>query len=167
VVLPTGEIEVLVTSLLDEEKYLTAEFKELYWLRWGVETFYGTLKGRLNLDNFTGKSVEAVKQDFYSTIFLSNLETIITEEAQESMKEKAQDCMYPKAVNKAVSFNAIKNYALELFYKGGDIDNKLKKLTRLFLMNPTITRKERIVPRNKISPGKSLDYQRRIKKMVF
>ena len=149
VILATGEIEVLVTSLLDEGKYLTAEFKELYWLRWGVETFYGTLKGRLNLDNFTGKSAEAVKQDFYSTIFLSNLETIITEEAQESIKEKSQGSMYPKAVNKAVSFNAIKNYAFELFYERGDIGDKLKKLTRLFLLNPSITRKERIVPRKK------------------
>ena len=57
--------------------------------------------------------------------------------------------MYPKAVNKAVSFNAIKNYAFELFYERGDIGDKLKKLTRLFLLNPSITRKERIVPRKK------------------
>jgi len=71
VILDNGEIEVLVTSLLDEKKYPVEDFKELYWKRWGIETFYDTIKNRLNLENFTGKSVEAVKQDFYSTIFIS------------------------------------------------------------------------------------------------
>ena len=47
--------------------------------RWGIETFFGVLKGRLNLENFSGKTAESVKQDFYSTIFISNLETILTE----------------------------------------------------------------------------------------
>ena len=37
--LSTGEIEVLVTSLLDEKKYTAQMFKELYNLRWGVEGF--------------------------------------------------------------------------------------------------------------------------------
>jgi hypothetical protein len=32
--------------------------------RWGVETFYGVLKGRLELEHFSGQSVEAVRQDF-------------------------------------------------------------------------------------------------------
>jgi hypothetical protein len=74
VVLDTGEVEVLVTSLLDEQEYPTEIFKELYYLRWGIETFYGTIKGRLTLENFTGKSVEAIKQDFYATIFISALD---------------------------------------------------------------------------------------------
>ena len=68
--LKSGEMEVLVTSLLDEHVYDTAFFKELYALRWGIETFYGTIKGRLNLENFSGKSVEAILQDFHATIFI-------------------------------------------------------------------------------------------------
>ncbi len=68
VILKTGEVEVLVTSLLDETLYPASEFGPLYYLRWGVETFYGRVKGRLALENFTGKTPEAIKQDFYSTI---------------------------------------------------------------------------------------------------
>ncbi len=48
-VLPSGEIEVLATSLMDEQKFQTGGFKELYFLRWGVETFFAKLKGRLSL----------------------------------------------------------------------------------------------------------------------
>ena len=39
-----GEIEVLITSLLDKSKYRHADFKPLYQLRWGSETCYDTLK---------------------------------------------------------------------------------------------------------------------------
>jgi hypothetical protein len=38
--LPTGELEVLVTSLLDEATYPTDDFLELYHCRWGHETYY-------------------------------------------------------------------------------------------------------------------------------
>lgn len=59
VLLKDGSIEVLVTSLLDEEKYPTVDFQQLYYLRWGVETFYGILKTRLGLENFSGYSSES------------------------------------------------------------------------------------------------------------
>ena len=54
--LDTGELEVLVTSLLDEQKYPTEGFKELYHLRWGVEGFYGLIKERLNGDKLYWKN---------------------------------------------------------------------------------------------------------------
>ena len=72
-----GEIEVLMTSLLDSN-IDKEEFKKLYGLRWEIETFFGVLKGRLSLENFTGLTIEAIKQDFWSTIFISNYETILT-----------------------------------------------------------------------------------------
>jgi hypothetical protein len=71
VLLNTGEWEVLVTSLLDEIRYPTTEFRSLYARRWGIETFYGLLKTRLDLENFTGNGAEAVRQDFHATIDLS------------------------------------------------------------------------------------------------
>lgn len=165
--LPTGEDEVLVTSLMDPLKYKRTEFKYIYSLRWGVETFYATIKGRLNVENFTGKSVESIKQDFHSTIFLSNIETIFTDDAKEILEEKALNSVHDKSVNKAVSFNAIKNYAFELFYEPGELHEKMEKLTQLFLMNPITVRKNRKVPRRPHSDARSLYYQKQVKKAVF
>jgi len=71
--LSTGEYEVLATSLLDTELYPYEIFKELYYYRWGVETFYGKLKTRLGLENFSGLSVEAVKQDFHVAVLLTGV----------------------------------------------------------------------------------------------
>jgi len=85
ILLSTGEIEVLATSLLDETIFSTDDFSYLYSLRWGIETFFSKVKGRLALENFTGKSVESIYQDFWSTIFISNLETIMMEDVEKNM----------------------------------------------------------------------------------
>jgi Transposase DDE domain len=45
--LPSGELEVLATSLLDQALYPTEEFLTVYHWRWGHETFHLMLKGRL------------------------------------------------------------------------------------------------------------------------
>ncbi|MBK6717128.1 MAG: IS4 family transposase [Burkholderiales bacterium] len=54
VVLSTGNIEVLVTSLLDTVAYPAAEFAALYHARWRIEEAFKTLKCRLHLEGFTG-----------------------------------------------------------------------------------------------------------------
>lgn len=165
VLLSTGEFEVLVTSLLDKALYPTQDFLELYGLRWGIETFYGLLKTRLTLENFTGLGVEAVKQDFYATIYLSGLEAVLTGSAQAILD--AKETQYPQKVNRAVSFNAIKTQAFALLMSGMASDRMLDKLTALFLQNPCLERKERNPPRKKTSATGLLNYHKRMKKQCF
>ncbi|MEK6482607.1 IS4 family transposase, partial [Catalinimonas sp. 4WD22] len=38
--LPSGQTEVLITSLLDQEQFPTICFGQLYCFRWGIETYY-------------------------------------------------------------------------------------------------------------------------------
>jgi hypothetical protein len=163
--LSTGEYEVLVTSLLDEFLYPTTEFLALYRLRWGIETFYGLLKTRLELENFTGTGVEAIKQDFYATVYLSGLESLLTDAAQVQLD--AKKTKYPQTVNRAVSFNAIKNQALDLLFSDMDSDPLLEKLTALFLTSPCLERSHRNPPRKKSSARVLLNFQKRQKKHCF
>ncbi len=165
-ILSTGEVEVLVTSLLDETLYPTEDFRALYNQRWGIETFYDVIKNRLNLENFTGKTPEALKQDFHSTIFVSNLESILTDEAKLRLAHRSQFHKYPQIVNKAVSFNAIKNHVLELFYTE-EAPSILTKLTLLFMQKPTLVRENRKVTRKNVSPRTLVNYYKRIKKICF
>ena len=165
VLLATGEFEVLVTSLLDAAKYPPAGFLELYGLRWGVESFYGLLKTRLELENFTGTGAEAVRQDFHATVYLSGLESILTAPAQ--AKLDAKEVRHPQTVNRAVSFNAIKNEAFDLLMGDLETGPLLEKLTALFLTNPSLDRKGRNPPRIKTSARGLLDFQRRQKKHCF
>ncbi len=145
----TGEWEVLVTSLRDEATYPTAGFLELYHGRWGVETFYGVLKTRLDLENFSGTGAEAVRQDFHATVYLTGLESILTETAQAQLD--AKEPRHPQTVNRAVSFNAIKHHALDLLWSNLDTPPLIERLTALFLTNPTCARPQRRPPRQKTS----------------
>lgn len=164
--LDTGENEILVTNLLSETDFPTQDFKELYWKRWGVETFYGVVKTRLCLENFTGFSAESVRQDFYSTIFLTGLETILTEDAEDILSQKQVN--NPQQVNKAVSFNAIKNQAMEILSGKGSEKEISEKLTVLFLTNPTTKRPNRkLCSRRKENCRSLLNFHRYRKKMIF
>jgi len=166
VLLTTGEYEVLVISLLDGYLYPTEGFLELYRLRWGIETFYGLLKTRLELENFTGIGPEAVRQDFHATVYLSGLESLLTSTAQALLDAKDTKC--PQTVNRAVSFNAIKNLALDLLLGGGlETDALLEQLTALFLSNPCLERGHRNPPRKNTSSRALLSFHKRQKKHCF
>lgn len=165
--LPTGESEVLVTSL--QQKELTRhDFLEAYGLRWGIETYFGLLKERLNLENFTGKNVESVKQDLYSTLLVSNLETILTEDIDVSLAQKGEKNIYEQQVNKSVSFNLIKNRVFELLYhKKINLDKVLQEMTVLFLQSPVLKRRNRHVDRNLSGAYRRLRYNKTVRKICF
>jgi hypothetical protein len=168
--LPTGEEEILVTSLADESKYPYKIFKELYGMRWGIETMFKVLKSRLGLENFTGKTAEAVRQDFYSTILISNLETILTQELNTELESKSKS-KYPQKVNKSVSFNAIRDRAFELLSSEVSLDILMEDLSKLLLQNLTVVRKDRLHPprvkKTKRARDPLVNYYRNIAKINF
>lgn len=70
--LTNREWEALITNL-EEEEVEEAAFSELYYKRWGIETKYKQVKQKLELENFRGRLVENIKQDFYVMITVSNI----------------------------------------------------------------------------------------------
>ena len=165
--LPDGKLEVLVTTLLDERKYPTEEFLEVYHGRWGHETFYSLLKGRLDLENFSGETVEAVRQDFHATVLLCNLESLLTEPAQAVVKEKSAEHQQPKQINRADAYHALKDRLLELLYSDTPPELVIRQLQCLFLARPISVPPDRKVPRRKQSFHRSYHFQRHVKKIVF
>ena len=70
-------------------------------------------------------------------------------------------------VNHAVSFNAIKNQALELLYSNKPTDEVIECLENLFVTNPVSIRNEREVPRRKPSARHLLNFAKRLRKFAF
>ena len=165
--LPTGELEVLATSLLDEQRYRTEEFLNVYHCRWNHETFYGIMKGRLDLENFSGQTVEAVRQDFFATLFLCNLESVLTESAGQVLREQSTGDHPPTQVNHAVAFHALKDQLLKLLYSELPVETVVEKLQIMFLGAPVSVRSQRKPPRKKLSMFRSYHFQRRVRKIVF
>ncbi|MBQ8095144.1 MAG: IS4 family transposase [Clostridia bacterium] len=72
-------VETLATNWFDLP---SSEFKELYHLRWPVETNYSLLKNKLQLTDFTGLSVNSIIQEFWLAVLMSYLVGITFFEAQ-------------------------------------------------------------------------------------
>lgn len=164
--LPEGEVEILATSLLERKKYPLKIFKKLYYKRWRIETFYQAIKSRLAVDNFTGRTVEAIKQDFFSTLFISGLETILSAETNAELGKKST--LRKQQVNKAISFHAIKDkIILLMFDPPTDFEEQVR---RLFILNPTLKREDRQKNPERLSlkaNAKSLHFQKFTRKAVF
>ena len=163
--LKTGEYEVLVTNLLNKRRFPKDTFKYLYYMRWGVEGLYHILKSRLNLENFTGKTVESIYQDFYAAVYLTGLEAILTLNSNKILAKRKTK--FPQKVNRAVSFNAIKNLLFKLLSLKPNSFICIKKLEDLFLMTPTVVRESRHPPRVKHRSRTSLAFTKRARKYCF
>lgn len=146
--LPNGEIEVLMTSLFDSQKYPSKMFKELYFLRWGIETFYDQLKNKLKAEYFTGYSKISILQDFYCAIFISNLQSIIVNDLQEELDVQSKNKKYTQKVNANLSYGFLKNRILELLFKEAPLENVIQELKILFLKNTIPIRENRSNKRN-------------------
>lgn len=133
--LPNKEVEVLITSLLDSQKYPASMFKELYFLRWGIETYYDELKTKLKLEHFTGYSEKSILQDFFCTIFISNLQSVIVNDLQNELAVKNQNKILEYKINTNLSYGFLKNRILELLCKDASLEFVYNELEELFLKN--------------------------------
>ena len=105
--LPTGEVEVLMTSLLDAVDFPTGAFAELYHLRWAQEENYKRFKCRVEVENWSGKSALSIFQDFHAKVLALNL--VLASTAQEIVDDRRRDDSHPKQVNMTHALCAMKN----------------------------------------------------------
>jgi hypothetical protein len=113
--LTSGEREALVTNLTEGEVEEGA-FPGLYYKRWPIETKYDQIKQKLELENFSGRLVDNIKQDFYAMTTVSNTLSSALREANrkigESGKEKGLKYKYRANVNHAVG--VLKDQLIEI-----------------------------------------------------
>jgi hypothetical protein len=88
VTLDTGETELLITTLLDQDAYTTWDIKGLYHLRWGVEECFKKLKPKMKIEQFGCKKVQGVLQEFYAHIFTLNMTSLVAAPAQDIIEKK-------------------------------------------------------------------------------
>lgn len=82
--------ETLVTNIFDETLSYD-KFKELYFLRWGVECKYKELKSSIKIEEFSGTKPISIEQDFYASIYLSMIGALIKYEADAAIANEIKD----------------------------------------------------------------------------
>jgi len=157
--LKTGKEEYLITSLLDENKFTGKDLEEIYHLRWNEETYFDFQKNVMEIENFSGRSPETIRQDFYARILSSNLGTLIIEDAQEEVDKRLsgdKELKYEAyKINRSVALGLMKDELIEMLLlpnkKWGKRYNKLVDKVKRFTV-PIIP--ERSIPREKKYHGK-------------
>lgn len=148
VVLDNGTIEVLATSLLDETCYPSEIFKALYFERWGVETYFDEIKNKLHLEEFSGYSNNSILQDFYSTLLVSNIQTLIVRELEQELTEADTKKKYRYKVNTSLSYSLMKNRILNLLFSNVKKEDMVAELKVLFASHMIPIRPKRSFKRN-------------------
>lgn len=127
--LDNGETEILITSLLDKNAYPCEIFRELYHKRWPIEEDYKTMKSRVEIENFSGKSVESVYQDFYARVFTANLTAAMVHPAQDVVEQQTQERQHSYQVNLTQALSKMKNTVV-LFFNRSNILGLISELLR-------------------------------------
>ena len=146
--LPSGEKEVLATSLTDTQKFPYKLFKKLYHLRWGIEESYKKDKHRLQLENFSGKTITAIYQDFYANMLLGNLTSILSSSLDKRIEKKKKNAKHDYQVNITTAISKLKDMIALLFTRL-DVGMLLNKLEEMFLCNLLPVRENRSFIRKK------------------
>ena len=155
VILPDGSIEVLCTSLLDDKSFPYESFPVLYHLRWGIEEAYKLLKTRIEIEDFSGKTAIAVKQDFFAKILLMTLSAVYAYPVEERVREEykaGQKRKYDQKINRTNSIAANLSISIALFIRReferalNAFDEIVYNTRELIRPNRNNKRKKRIKP---------------------
>ena len=126
--LKTGEIEVLLTSVKDDDIIPGNAFQALYHKRWGIEEDYKLMKSRLVVEQFSGKTVHAIQQDFFAKILSKNLVVMFAEAAQVVADEKPKVAKWSYQINLTAAVALLKNSLVKLLFQSGRLKKKLVRL---------------------------------------
>lgn len=128
--LSTGETEILCTSLLDTERFPAGIFAELYHHRWTAEESFKMLKARAELENFSGKTAIAVKQDFHAKLYAITLCGIYAHPIEEKVKAEyaqGEDRKHAQKINRTSALDMLHKILIPSFLK-----NQFKKAIKAF-----------------------------------
>ena len=97
--------EMLVTNL-DRSKFSTNDLKEIYHLRWGIETSFRELKYSIGLTSFHARKAEYIKQEVFARLLLYNYCELITTHVVQQMQTKDKT----KQVNFTIAIYICREY---------------------------------------------------------
>jgi len=119
--LPGVEKEILCTSLMDTEKYPVEDIAELYHYRWNEEEGYKLFKARMEVENFSGKTALAVKQDFSAKVFImslcANLAFPIEEKVKKEYEQQEKQLKHSQKINRTNALSMTRDVCISLFLK--------------------------------------------------
>jgi hypothetical protein len=155
--LDSGEVEVLITSLVDDQKYPHDIFKDLYHKRWPVEVDYLFMKKRIEIGNFSGKTALSVYQDFHAKVFAKNLTFVLASPAQDFVISQSEEKQYDYQINYTEAISKSKDTIFLLFERPGELIVKLIQQIQTLFISST----------EPIRPGRKFERKHKMNKREY
>ncbi len=146
--LESGETEVLITSLTDAKQFPHELFADLYHLRWPVEEDYKALKYRLQVENWSGRTVHSVYQDFHAKCFSKNLTAVVATTTVDEINRKSLTLKHRHQINFAQALSRMKNTIVLLFTRTREkVAILVERVREIFVLTTEAVRPNRKYPR--------------------
>lgn len=158
VVLRTGEIEILVSSLYNSSLYSHTDIGDLYNLRWGIEEGYKKLKPKMKLEHFGSRKPEGIFQEFEAHIFMMNLVAVMGVAAQQEVEYKCNKRKLKYKYNWQNAYRFIRN-KIVLLLNLSIIDDIIEELLTLIERSVVAVKEDRSFPRSPLRKKKTRLHQ--------
>ena len=103
--LQSNSYEIIITNL-DRNIFDVKKIKEIYHLRWGIETSFRELKYAIGLTSFHARKPDFIKQEIYARLLLYNYCELITTHVIKQMKNNDKT----KQVNFTIAIYICREY---------------------------------------------------------
>lgn len=159
-----GETEVLATSVLEEERLPARLFGALYHKRWSAEEHIKRQKRWAEIENLSGRSALAVRQDIQAKSLAMNLAAMVRNLAQRLAERRYAHRQFRYQVRACSTLSAMKDNLVRLLLGEGDQQRRLLERLILHLASAVdAVRPDRRFPRQnpgKLNPGLHPAYKR-------
>lgn len=113
--LPSGQVEVLMTNLMNRKRFHYKRIGQLYGMRWGVETSISNLKSFLQLALVSAYTQPGVEQDLWSTFCAYNINSAFEFASQKQVEAKTAHRQYFYQINRNMAAGLVKRWIPYLF----------------------------------------------------
>ena len=150
----------LVIARLSAAKCLEAIEETFYYIPPFIETKYNDVKNKLEIENFTGYSPDAILQDFYATMFLTALAGVLEYDLREEIEaaHTKPENRHAYKLNVAMTISELKRTVVEMLSTSSG-----RKRERLYA-HMVVRLTKAVVP---VRPGRSTDRLKRHKSSKF
>ena len=105
----TENTSELILTNLNKEDFSSEDIKELYAMRWGIETSFRNLKHTLSLMYFKSKKTEYIFQEIFAKLTMYNFAELITSHVVVKQKNRK----YPYRINFSAAVHICRNFFLK------------------------------------------------------
>lgn len=136
--------EIILFTNLSKEEFTKEEIINLYGKRWNIETGYGILKTKLEIERITSEKVIIILQDVYSQIIIYNQISLLKNISDQKINNTLK---YEYQININNLINLFRKWLPTILNQLNNLSKIISMIISKIIKNKEPIRKNRLFPR--------------------